>query len=308
MITPANVRRFKSYNTDRSVGTKDGALTDDQLMRYVPSIFATEAHSSRSARFRPIPTFEMVQALRKEGFVPVSAIQSRTRDETKKDFTKHMVRFRQADRKAWLDHRIGEVYPEMVLVNSNAGEASYGLYAGLFRIACLNGLISMSEEFDAIRVTHSGNNIVDRVIEGTFQVIEQSNIAINDADRWAGIKLERQEALAFAQAARVLRFGDAEGNLPEGLPITAEQMLAPRRAADVEPTLWNVMNRLQEASISGGLSGVRRITNGDTGQEHTRRMTTRPIAGIDDNVKLNRALWTLANAMGTQFEPAAAAA
>ncbi|MBN3807442.1 DUF945 domain-containing protein, partial [Paraburkholderia sp. Ac-20336] len=71
-------------------------------------------------------------------------------------------------------------------------------------------------------------------------------------------------------------------------PITENQLLAPRRFEDRRDDLWTVFNRVQENLTKGGLHGRSR-----TG----RAMSTRPITGIDENVKLNRALWMLAEAM-----------
>jgi hypothetical protein len=51
------------------------------------------------------------------------------------------------------------------------------------------------------------------------------------------------------------------------------------------------MNVVQENVIKGGLSAMRR-----DGRE-TRRVTTREVRGIDQDVKLNRALWQLAERM-----------
>jgi hypothetical protein len=69
-------------------------LTDDQLRRFVPSVYAEAAHESRSERYTYIPTAAILAGLRKEGFEPVSARQSRTRDASRYDFTKHMIRMR----------------------------------------------------------------------------------------------------------------------------------------------------------------------------------------------------------------------
>ena len=69
-------------------------------------------------------------------------------------------------------------------------------------------------------------------------------------------------------------------------PITESQLLAPRRCDDNRPDLWSVFNRTQENLVQGGLLG--RAANG-------RRQRTRPVQGIDQNVRLNRALWLLAD-------------
>jgi hypothetical protein len=52
--------------------------------------------------------------------------------------------------------------------------------------------------------------------------------------------------------------------------------------------LWSVFNRVQENLVKGGLSG--RAANG-------RQQSTRPVQGIDQNVRLNRALWLLADGL-----------
>ena len=62
----------------------------------------------------------------------------------------------------------------------------------------------------------------------------------------------------------------------------------PRRFEDRRDDLWTTFNRLQENLVKGGLEG--RSRNG-------RATRTRPVNGIDQNVKLNRALWVLAEEM-----------
>src|SRR6187431_2753685 len=51
------------------------ALTESELFKLAPSVFATTAHESRSERFAPIPTIEIVRGLAKEGFGVVGAKQ-----------------------------------------------------------------------------------------------------------------------------------------------------------------------------------------------------------------------------------------
>ena len=52
-------------------------LDEGQLRRLAPSIFAETKHESRSERFQVIPTWEAIQALMKEGFIPVAAAPGR---------------------------------------------------------------------------------------------------------------------------------------------------------------------------------------------------------------------------------------
>ena len=70
----------------------DTPLSDDQIRRVAPSIFADAPHESRSERYSYIPTATVLSELRKEGFQPFMVCQTRVRREDRRDFTKHMLR------------------------------------------------------------------------------------------------------------------------------------------------------------------------------------------------------------------------
>ncbi|WP_435171769.1 DUF932 domain-containing protein, partial [Falsirhodobacter sp. 1013] len=105
------------------------ALTDDALRARVPSIFAAEAHESRSARFAPVPTIDVLNNLRAEGFEPFMAQQARTRIAGKAEFTKHMLRLRHRS----ITNGDGEAF-EIILVNANDGTSAYQMLPGFFRL------------------------------------------------------------------------------------------------------------------------------------------------------------------------------
>ena len=65
------------------------------------------------------------------------------------------------------------------------------------------------------------------------------------------------------------------------------------------PDLWHTMNVVQENAIRGGLHGTQWSTNPDTGRREHKRITTREIRGIDQDVRLNKALWSLSEKMAT---------
>lgn len=87
---------------------------------------------------------------------------------------------------------------------------------------------------------------------------------------------------ALAEAALTYRFGE------EHQPVTATQILTPRRYEDRQNDLWSVFNRCQENLLKGGLPG--RTAKG-------KRSHTRAVNGIDGDIKLNRALWVMAEQM-----------
>lgn len=264
------------------------ALTEDELYKLAPSIFAVDAHESRSARFRPIPTIEVLRGLAEEGFVAVGARQSTARDEGKALHTKHLIRLRRIDADA--KYTVGGTTLEMLLKNANDGTSAYDLMAGMFRIICANSLVAQTSTVDAVKVRHSGE-VTGKVIEGTYRVLESATTLLEAPERWSALKLEREEALAFAEAAHVLRFGDADGNVKT--PVKPLALLAPRRREDTEPNLYNVFNVVQENVIKGGLRDWIRDEQG----RRIRRTTTREVKGIDQDVKLNKALWVLTEKM-----------
>ena len=80
-----------AYRINAPVGA---FLTDDEIRGVAPSVFATAAHESRSAGFAPIPTSQVLTALRREGFEVVQAQQQVARDSTRRQFNKHLLRMR----------------------------------------------------------------------------------------------------------------------------------------------------------------------------------------------------------------------
>lgn len=262
-------------------------MTEDQIRAVAPSVFATTPHHSRSDRFVAIPSWDMVQAMMREGFAVVSARQSIARQDDRRNFTKHMLRFRKMD--TGNKYVVGDNILEVVYGNGNDGTSPYWLEAGIFRVRCLNGLIAKTADVDTIRIRHTGKAI-DKVIEGTYRVLNSAERLLAAPQDWSQIRLDDEARLALAESARVVRFGDAEGNV--NTPIQARQLLIPRRVDDRSNDLWTTFNTIQENSIRGGLSGIRRDENG-----RARRATTRAVTGIDQDVKLNKALWVLAERM-----------
>ena len=198
-----------------------------------------------------------------------------------------MLRLRQ---KGDVQYKVGDTIFEVLLKNANDGSAAYDLLAGLWRIACLNSLVAMSTEVSSQRVRHSGD-VAPKVIEGVFEVVKGAERALNAPDKWGQLHLDRDERMIFAESAHQIRFPvDENGNVTTN--VKPEQLLATRRTDDEAADLWTVFNTVQENVVEGG---VRWVGVNAAGQR--RNATTRPIKGIDQNVALNRALWTLGEKM-----------
>lgn len=156
------------------------------------------------------------------------------------------------------------------------------MLAGMFRFVCSNGMVC-GETTSDIRVRHNGN-VVGEVIEGAFKVLDSFDAAVAQREAMQVLTVNQGEQAAFARAALALKYDEQDGPVP----VTESQILAPRRVDDRRDDMWTTFNRVQENLMKGGLRGRNR-----TG----RAVTTRPVNGIDQSVKLNRALWVLAEEM-----------
>jgi hypothetical protein len=186
------------------------ALSEDEMRRAAPSNYAARPHASRSERFRVIPTIEVLRGLEQEGFFPVGVKQSASRDASKTDHTRHMIRLRRLDDAR--QFRVGDVVCEIILRNANDGTTAYELMAGLYRIRCLNSLVAQIATVEAIKVRHSGDAL-QKVIDGTYRVLTQAEAVFAAPQDWSRIALDCDAKAALAASAHLLRFGDADGKV-----------------------------------------------------------------------------------------------
>jgi Domain of unknown function (DUF932) len=265
------------------------ALSIDGLRRMVPSAFATQAHESRSSRYTYIPTVTVIEGLMQNDFLPFSASQSLARTPDKQPYAKHMITFRHASKL----EKVGDKAPEVVIVNAHDGSSTFDLFLGVYVKVCANGLIVSGDNAKYVSVSHRGN-VVDKVIEGSFEVIDESYKALEAGKRWGQLMLTGSEQRLYADIAHEIRFGapEIDGNTgrPIPHPVQPHQLLTARRYDDNGNSLWDTFNRVQENTVRGGLEGVRTDRSVRSG---VRRISTRPVKGIDQNVALNRSLWKL---------------
>lgn len=264
------------FSRTARIVNKGAPMGDDEIRRIAPSIFAEEAHDSRSARYTYIPTSDVLRGLREHGFEPFMVAQTRVRDDAHRDHTKHMIRLRHAN------HVGDREANEIILLNSHNGSSSYQMLAGVFRFACANGMVCGTTHHD-IRIPHKGD-VMDQVIDGAHTILDGFDLITERREIMESVTLAQPEQEALARAALSLRYDPATTQAP----ISADQLLRARRHDDVGGSLWKTFNRIQENMIKGGIQGAR--VNG-------RRRSSRAINGIDQGVAVNRGLWTLAEEM-----------
>jgi uncharacterized protein DUF932 len=251
-------------------------LDDQQILRHAPSVFAPLKHPDRSSQYRHIPTCEVLSKLRENGFYPVAASQSGEPESLRGLFSRHCLRFR---REGFDTPKTGDILPEVVLLNSHDGSGGYDISCGLFRIVCLNGLVAGAGDTFRIKIRHTGEDMVGRVLAASEQVITMIPTLLTRVQALQEKQLDESRRLDFARAA--LKVSGSR------LLITADTLLSPRRPDDLPEDAWTVLNVVQENIVRGGVIG------------HDRRGSERrtgPISEVNRGLHVNRALWDLAEA------------
>ncbi len=273
-------------------------LSNEAIKIKAPSVFAEAAHNRVSDRYSFLPTINVVDGMRKAGWMPVKASEQRVRAEDRRGFQKHELRFRRAEDVENIakeitreNHIVDRHNPlaeflEVVMVNSHDRSSAYQLHAGIFRLVCRNGLIVCDSTFSKISIRHTDFN-PDSVINGTFKILEELPAVKAEIAMLKETTLSDVQRNAFAEAALVLKYDELEK-----APVNAKRLLEPRRMADMHTDVWSTFNTIQENMVKGGLRDrSKRKPDG------TAFKVTREVKGIDENIRLNKALWHLAKVL-----------
>jgi len=225
--------------------------------------------------------------MRENGWAPVRAEQQSVRTEARRGFQKHLIRFARAEQlDSWEKN---QVRPEVVLLNSHDKSSAYQLHCGLFRLVCSNGMVVADGSFQRISIKHSGFN-PDSVIDASFKVLSAVPDIMNKVRLFQDRVLTDAERLALATGAATYRWED-----PNKAPVSPSMLLESRRFGDGAKDLWTTLNTLQENLVRGGQRDHSR-----RGPDGSRMHKSRAIKGIDEDLRLNKALWHMAEVLRTQ--------
>jgi len=269
------------YRTIGSIGRGSRALQRDEIRACAPSIFAEAAHTRTSDRYSFLPTSSILDGMEAEGWVPTLVQEHSVRDETRAGFQKHMIRFARLNELTMEGDRA-----EIVLINAHDRSSAYHMHAGIFRTYCMNGLVVCDGTFEKRSITHMGFEPA-KVIEASVEIVREVPRLMDGIAEMKQIQLTEDERNAFAKAAIVVRWDDAAK-----APVRYDKLLIPQRTQDATPTLWNTLNVVQERIIKGGQRDYSKRTPAGK-----RMGKSRAVKGIDGNIGINKALWTLAEEM-----------
>ncbi|MCP4748504.1 MAG: DUF945 domain-containing protein [Desulfobacteraceae bacterium] len=270
--------RFSFY---RSKARAHSPLTNDQIIELSPAAGALKPHSSVSDRYSFVPTIQAVDLVRSTGWVPVHAMEAKTRKEEREGFQKHIIRFQMQG----LELNSGAERVDLVMYNSHDRGCAFQLLASIWRKICGNGLMVSSKLFN---FAHKHINFdAAAFVESAYKIADGAKQIGAQVNSFKEIELSPDERGVFAQSAHQLVY-----DVPDQSPIKAEQLLKERRYDDKGKDLWSTFNVIQENIKKGGIRGVKRSKDG-----FPRRTTTRPIKSLDKDIRLNKALWVLTEAM-----------
>jgi hypothetical protein len=251
-------------------------LTLEQVKTGAPAVFQMSASPNTSSSYAYIPTITVLEKMMEAGYEIHEVAQSRPYKRENEPYVKHMVRLRLPV----TTKKVGDVVPELVLVNAHNGTARYYLYGGLYRFVCSNGLM-VGDTFASISVAHRGGDITrSRVLEGSYEIVNEQFPAILEArKKMQQVILDIKQQVALADKALSLRYPSLWKAFP------AEKLLEIRREQDQGNDLWTVFNRIQENVIEGGFQSQSLLQ---------RRTTVRPTERVEHRVRINRGLWDAA--------------
>jgi len=255
-------------------------LSDEEIRKIAPSVFADEqmVMEKRSKRYIHIPTNQIIDNFREQGWHPVQAFQSKTKKDDA-DFRRHVVRLSNLDMNPVMPE-VGSLVPQILITNSHNGSTGIQLQIGIFRLVCSNGLVIADSQFAQVKRRHVG---IDR--EETINIIRDAGREFpdvwNKVNEYKSIHLTNGQRFDFATKAIEMRWG-------KDSVIDPESLLKPRRYADENDDLFTTMNVIQEGIVKGGVPYMNMRTN--------RLRNSRRITNVARDIGINQELWRMMEA------------
>lgn len=222
-----------------------------------------------------LDTKRVAQDMADLGFVPVGFRRPNFRTQAGA-YSLHEVDFRRPE------HIQGneDITPRILFLNSYDGSRKAMFAAGVFRLACLNGLVVGDVTHHRQKILHLGDYVEELMAE-IREMAKTHTKTFDRIEKFRSIELDAAEAARFAKEAIALRFED-EATRPE---IDPRNMLHVRRREDLSRDLWTRFNVVQENLIKGGVPLVN-----SKGQARLAP----PVQNIQRSNDLNQDLWNLA--------------
>lgn len=261
----------------------NGILTNDDIMRRAPSVYAEDKAARLTSRYHSLNTSDLLPVLADYGYHPVQAAQKQAR-KGRVEHAAHMLAFAK-------DVGEGGLRSEIVAYNSHDGTSGVKLFAGAYRFICSNGIIA-GEGFSAnLRHTHKAMSGFEDMLQNIIAGLPKMMDTIEALRQRT---MDYDEAAALAKQAVKLRWDFLDGAyVPEdtrgtfATAKTVQNALSCQRREDDTYDAWTVLNRIQENVVRGHVI-VQSFTDKGQGERKAR-----PIQSIQEHVRVNQQLFDL---------------
>ena len=228
-------------------------MSEETLRQQAPSIFASGPMLGVSQRYTFVPTAQIVDGLREHDWVPVAVEEQRIRNEARRGFQKHLIRFRRAEQMETLD----EWNVELVLLNSHDRGCAYQLHAGIYRRICSNGLVTVRDRNSRPSGSATPACWAAKSCRRAFACSTSCRESANWSTGSAPACWSRASRWPWPSTPCVLRYDSvAEA------PVEPDTLLKARRPEDEGTDLWRSMNRSARIVERGGVSDWHRDRRG----------------------------------------------
>ncbi len=254
-----------------------------------PSFYTDHPKYDVSDKYTFINTAAIIRMLWGMGWLPVDCRESRALDKSNIGYQKHMIRL------AHKDYDGNGERVELVFVGSHNRSALLSFLASIWRKVCDNGLISQTGDLGSFKIRHIGD-IEDQVKKAVLGITGTASQLAEKVSQFKEVPLSPEEQRILATTAHSYIYQD-----PQSAPIPPSSLLTPRRNNDSyggdfykrgedrpKEDLWTTFNVIQENTMKGGLRGLNRSG---------KKTKTRKIQSIDKDIRLNTALWAMAEEM-----------
>jgi len=269
----------------------DGYLTKDQIRNSSPLVFAdAPTNPNLSKKYLFVNTETIIDDLEKLGWLPVQAAQRKSQKSEGTIFSKHMIAFQNPNIKITSSDG-DDAYPRILLTNSHDGMQSFKFSVGIFRLVCSNGLVVADEQFSNFNIKHKGYTFAElrSVVKQAVEDLPNRVQVMNDMKNRV---LTQEEKNKLALDAMMVRAGIAPNSEKAAKfnydEETIQDILDPKRDADIGNDLWRVFNVVQE-----------KITQGEfhAALKGSKVRKVRKIKSFEKDIKVNQELFKLATAL-----------
>ncbi len=237
-----------------------------------------------------VNTREVLQVFEANGWSPVTVNYGKVRTPERQGFQKHLIRLENPRYQAiegLTDSNSSR--PQLVLLNSHDGTSSLQILWGVFRIACLNGIIA-GTGINGVRLVHS-RSITDKLPDAIQYMLSNFDAFSEQIKRLQGLELSKQatdELIKVTFDARLANVNNVK-NIEYRIPRL-------QRLADNATDAYTVFNRIQEVLMRGGIQYTydKPILDASSGEVlGTQHITTktRRIASVGSQLKLNQLVY-----------------